>query len=67
MPLELNVIPFLASYQVEEVAEHIATAEEKLARLAAMGAEQLDAALDALMAEINAQELEVEARVPLLS
>jgi len=58
---------FFASYQVEEVAEHIATAEEKLARLAAMGAEQLDAALDALMAEINAQELEVEAQVPLLS
>lgn len=49
------------------MAEHIATAEEKLARLAAMGAEQLDAALDALMAEINAQELEVEAQVPLLS
>ncbi len=50
---------------MEEIAEVIATAEEKLQKLATMGGAELEASLEVVQAEIAAQEAEVVQQVPL--
>lgn len=56
---------FNDSCQVEAVGEHIATAKDKLTKLAAMGGPKLNAALEAMQAEITAQEAELDQQVGL--